>query len=320
MFKHDFPFDPTYGYTEPTLRAITPPAAPADFAAFWQTTYSLALSTPPDPILRAIPSQRKGTEIFELDYTGINGFRVGGWLTRPTEVAPVRGVIMSHGYGGRGEPDLLLPGPPAVAIFPCGRGFNGSARPDLPSVSVAHVLHGIAHRDTYIHRHCVADLFSAVSALLDLHPELANRIDYMGTSFGGGIGAMMLPWEARIRRAYLGVPSFGHHPIRLTCPCAGSGESIRQTATKDPSVAETLRYFDSAIASTFSRTPTMVACALFDPAVPPPGQWAIYNALPDPARKRLFIHQAEHFDWPGQPAEFRRLFREQEEWFDGTTQ
>ena len=139
----------------------------------------------------------------------------------------------------------------------------------------------------------------------------------MGTSFGGGIGAMMLPWEKRIRRAYLGVPSFGHHPIRLTCPCAGSGESIRQAVSNDPALADTLRYFDSAIASTFSQTPTMVSCALFDPAVPPPGQWAVYNALP--AAKHLFIHQAEHFDWPGQGAELRQLFRQQEQWFDQST-
>lgn len=319
MFEHNFTFDPTYGHTEATLRIIQPPAAPSDFAAFWQTTYSLALATNPNPVLRPIASPRKGFDVFELDYTGINGFRVGGWLTRPTDAVPTRGVIVGHGYGGRAEPDLFLPGSPAIAIFPCGRGFHRSAHPDLPSVSTAHVIHGITHRDTYIHRFCVADLFSAVSALLALHTNLAGHIDYMGTSFGGGMGAMMLPWEKRIRRAYLGVPSFGHHPIRLTCPCAGSGESIRQAATETPAIADTLRYFDSAIASTFSQTPTMVSCALFDPAVPPPGQWAVYNALPDPARKHLFIHQAEHFDWPGQGAELRQLFRQQEQWFTPCT-
>ncbi len=313
MFKHEFSFDPTYGYTESTLRNIQPPLAPPDFAAFWQDTYSLARATDPDPVIRPTASPRKGFEVFELDYTGINGFRVGGWLTRPLDATPTRGVVMSHGYGGRSAPDLFLPGDPAVVVFPCGRGLNRSAHPDLPSVSTNHVLHGIARRDTYIHRHCVADLFSAVSALLSLHPELANRVDYMGTSFGGGIGAMMRPWEPRIRRAYLGGPSFGHHPMRLACPCVGSGESVRKAVSTSPAIADTLRYFDSAIASTFSHTPTMVACALFDPAVPPPGQWAVYNALTCP--KQLFVHQAEHFDWPDAGVELRRLFRAQEEWF-----
>lgn len=313
MFKHEFAFDPTYGHSESTLRAITPPAAPLGFAEFWQETYAAALSVDPAPTLRPVPSPRKGYEVFEIDYTGVNGFRVGGWLTRPIEEKPVRGVVVGHGYGGREAPELFLPGQPAVVLFPCARGFHRSARPDLPGDAGKHVIHGIAHRDTYMHRYCVMDLFSAVSALLSLHPEMAGRVDYMGTSFGGGMGGLMLPWEKRVRRGYLGVPSFGHHPIRLTIPCVGSGESVRQTYLKNPAIAETLRYFDSAIASTFSRTPTMVGCALFDPAVPPPGQWAVYNALP--CEKHVFIHQAEHFAWDGQPAEFRRLFREQECWF-----
>jgi cephalosporin-C deacetylase len=31
-----FPFDPTYGYDQESLRAIACPPAPDDFAAFWR--------------------------------------------------------------------------------------------------------------------------------------------------------------------------------------------------------------------------------------------------------------------------------------------
>ena len=56
----------------------------------------------------------------------------------------------------------------------------------------------------------------------------ARRLDYMGISFGGGIGALALPWDERFHRAHLNVPSFGHHPLRLTLPepdTTGSGSN-----------------------------------------------------------------------------------------------
>jgi cephalosporin-C deacetylase len=52
---------------------------------------------------------------------------------------------------------------------------------------------------------------------------------------------------------------------------------------------------------------------LTDPAVPPPGQFAVYNGIA--GEKRLFIHQAAHFEFPGQAEEGERLFAELQEWF-----
>ncbi|MCA1789780.1 MAG: hypothetical protein LC667_07960 [Thioalkalivibrio sp.] len=40
-----------------------------------------------------------------------------------------------------------------------------------------------------------------------------------------------------------------------------------------------------------------IAAALFDPAVAPPGQFAVYNAIT--GDKRLFVLDAGHFDYPG---------------------
>jgi cephalosporin-C deacetylase len=51
-----------------------------------------------------------------------------------------------------------------------------------------------------------------------------------------------------------------------------------------------------------------VAAALFDPAVAPPGQFAIYNALPGP--KELFVLTAGHFDHPASAMENRSLLSE----------
>ncbi len=133
----------------------------------------------------------------------------------------------------------------------------------------------------------------------------AQRLDYLGISFGGGIGALALPWDERFHRAHLNVPSFGHHPLRLTLPCVGSGEAVRRYQQHTGRVLETLRYFDAAVAARYLKIPVHVAAARFDPAVPPPGQFAIYNALA--GQRELFVLEAGHFDHAGQVAENGRL-------------
>jgi cephalosporin-C deacetylase len=192
-----------------------------------------------------------------------------------------------------------------ISIFPCARGQSRSRQPDIPELAAGHVLQGIASRETYVHGGCAADIWCAASALQALVPETAPCLDYIGGSFGGGIGALALPWDDRFHAAHLSVPSFGNHPLRLTLPCTGSGESVRLYHREHAEVVEVLRYFDAATAARHIRIPVLVAAALFDPAVPPPGQFAVYNALPGP--KKLFVLSAGHFDHPGTAAEDRRL-------------
>jgi cephalosporin-C deacetylase len=232
--------------------------------------------------------------------------RIGGWLTRPRDEPVERGVVVGHGYGGREEPDFHLPFRRAAVIFPCARGISRSARAGIPGNPDEHVLHGIARRETYMHGGCAADtVWCAASALLELFPMAARRLDYLGISFGGGIGALALPWDERFHRAHLNVPSFGHHPLRLTLPCVGSGEAVRRAQQRTGRTLATLRYFDAATAARFLRIPVHVAAARFDPAVPPPGQFAIYNALA--GERELFVLQAGHFDHDGLVAEEARL-------------
>lgn len=311
-FPHPFPFDPTYGYALEMLRQVPAPSGPTDFAPFWRDTYERTLAVDPQPTMRPIPCDDPSIDLREVEYTSLGGFRVGGWIVARRDRELRSGAVVGHGYGGRDAPELYPPGSPDVAIFPCARGFHRSARPGLPSGSVRHVIHGIQSRDTYLHRFCVADLFAATSALLALHPELGD-LRYLGGSFGGGMGALFLPWEPRITRGFLDIPSFGNHPLRLTLPCVGSGEAVRLYHNRRGGVMEVLRYFDAATAASFIQAPTLVAAALFDPAVPPPGQFAVYNAIP--AEKRLFIRQAAHFDFSGSAEDDRQLREQLDAWF-----
>ena len=81
-----------------------------------------------------------------------------------------------------------------------------------------HVLHDIQDRDRYVHGGCIEDIWVAVTAAQELFPSAANRIGFMGISFGGGIGAMALAFEERIQRGHLNVPSFGNQPLRMCLP------------------------------------------------------------------------------------------------------
>ncbi len=312
--NHGFDFDPTYGYDERELRSVPCPAAPADFESFWRHTYERARQVDPRPTRTLVRSGQR-YNLFEVEFDAWNCpgdgvIRLGGWITVPASGGINAGVVVGHGYGGRGGPELSPPITSAAVIYPCARGFNRSAFPDLPNSAAQHVLHGIGSREEYLHRGCVIDLWSAAWALTQLEPASAQWMTYSGESFGGGIGALALPWEPRFQRAFLDFPSFGHHPLRLTMPCAGSGEAVRQSGGKVH--LPTLQYFDAATAAAHTRIPVMVAAAVFDPAVPPPGQFAIYNCLA--GEKKLFVRRAAHFDWTGGVEENAKVQKLASDW------
>ena len=317
LLAHVFPFDPTYGYRDEDLLNVTAPPEPDDLAEFWQWAYRQTIDRPPRVTSRRIPCADPALDLFEVEFDSGDGLRIGGWLTVPRNQRPRRGVVLSHGYGGREGPDLVIPGPSAIVMQPCIRGFNRSATSGLPDQAAEHVLHGIESRETYIHLGCVMDHWAAATALLELFPDIANALHFIGGSFGGGIGAMALAWDPRFHAASLKVPSFGNHPLRVTLPCTGSGEAVRRYHRRHPEVLNVLRYFDAATLAQRITIPTHFACARFDPAVPPPGQFAVCNAAAGP--KRLTWLRAGHFEHSGAQADEIRLFEDRRDWFERCT-
>jgi cephalosporin-C deacetylase len=306
-------FDPTYGYSLEQLLQIPPPPQPEDFAAFWQNRYQRVLKL--DPQLRRTLSDKTHPdfECYDICYNSTDGFQIGGWLLAPKQGQVTRAVVVGHGYGGREEPDFHLPIPGAAFLFPCFRGLSRSRRWPVSDNPSYHVLHDINKRDRYILGGCVEDLWLAVSALLALFPNTAGHLAYLGISFGGGIGALALPWDKRIQRAHLNVPSFGHHPLRLQLPTWGSAAAVQNYQREHGNILAILRYYDAAIAAQSIRVPVHVAAALSDPVVAPPGQFSIYNALP--GEKKLFVLEKGHSDYPGQVEQEKALLLELQTFF-----
>lgn len=296
---HPFAFDPTYGMTLEQLRSIAPPEPPAGFDAFWQKRYKRALAIDPRPAVKQSKLTHPAWQVLDITYTSTDGVEIGGWLLLPRDRPVRRGLVVGHGYGGRDAPDFDLPVEQTAILFPCARGMSRSARPPIPPEASGHVLYGIDNPDRYVIGGCVEDLWLAVSTLQALYPWLADRIGYIGGSFGGGLGALAIPFDNRIDRGHLIVPTFGDRRQWLTLPTIGSAASVQTYAKAHPDVLESLRLFDSATAATRIKVPMLVAAALFDPAVAPPCQFAVANALPASKYNEIFILDAGHFDYPG---------------------
>jgi cephalosporin-C deacetylase len=306
-------FNPSYGFNLEQLLQIAPPPQPEGFTAFWQSRYLSAMKLDPRQCLNPCGSFHPTYECYDLRYRSTDDFEIGGWVLIPKHSTVRRGVVVGHGYGGREGPDFDLPIPDAAFLFPCFRGLSRSKCWPISDNPNYHVLHDIDKRDHYILGGCVEDLWLAVSALLRLFPETAGHLGYLGISFGGGIGALALPWERRIQRAHFNVPSFGNQPLRLQLPTWGSAKAVQDYQREHGNILATLQYYDAAVAAQHIQVPVHVAAALEDPMVTPPGQFSIFNALP--REKQLFVLDKGHSDYPRQAAQKKALLSELQEFF-----
>lgn len=300
VLRHFFSFDPTYGYSYADLRHVQPPEPPPDFHEFWENRYQRALTSAVRCAKSNSPWRHPRWEVCQIAFRAFDGIELGGWLLLPKGTTPRKILVFGHGYGGREEPDWRVWAEDAAILYHFCRGIGLSRQKDIPEEPMEHVLVDIENRDHYILGLCVEDTWAAIGAALELFPELAGHLGYVGVSFSGGIGAMATAFDPRIRRCLLEVPSFGHQALRLTLPTNGSGQSVRQRASElgENALLGTLRYYDAAIAALKIQIPTLCACALFDPSVAPPGQWAVHNAVSRELRK-TFVLPAGHFDFAG---------------------
>ena len=255
---------------------------PSDFDGFWRGRAAAAHGH--DLSVTRRPTSDPGT--YAISFTSVGGVRIGGWLQLP-EGPPTCAMIVGHGYAGRDAPDPSWAPPGAAVLYPVARGLPElSLKPDIPSDSQDHVLHGIEHRDTYVIGACAADLLWCAAGALEilLGQRVGQRFGglrttYQASSFGGGVGALAAPWEERLDALVLHLPTFGDHPRRLAVPCTGSGAALSRWVLDHPEAWDVLPYFDAAHAAARLRVPTIVAPAHEDPAVPPVGQWAVAEAV-----------------------------------------
>ncbi|MEO0454097.1 MAG: acetylxylan esterase [Verrucomicrobiota bacterium] len=292
--SHPYFFDPTHGYTLSQLLEVGPAPEPDGYNQFWSEKYHHALGADMR-IKRKLSRQwMPGYVVEDVHFHSTAGVKLGGWLCSPESGEITRGIVVGHGYGGRGYPECDMRLKDCAYFFPCLRGISRSVMRGVPSDPQGHVIHGLHSLDTSILRGCVEDIWVSVSALQDMMPEVGERISYVGTSFAGGLGVIASAHDDRICALHVSVPTFGNFPLRHELECLGSGASTREFVARYPESNQVLAFLDSSVAATHVTQPIHIAAALFDPVVPPVGQFAIYNAVP--GEKELFVLSAGHHD------------------------
>lgn len=290
----DAEFDASYGHTLSSLRAIAPIAAPGGFAERWQSWREQAKTMDAAPAVLSSETAH-GRRVSVIEHAGVDGTRLRAWLVEPLSSPARVGVVHGHGYGGRGAVDLARVPDDAAAIFPVARGLPTlNAGIGAPEPQAEHVVAGIESTDSYVLGLCARDLWMAADALGTLVGSLP--LYYVGESFGGGIGALALPRDDRFIGATLIVPSFGQYDERLAVQCLGSGETVRGYVAAHPEARDVLRLFDASSALGFARVPVRVEAALWDPYVPPQGQFGVANAA---RMLELAVLPAGHAGYPG---------------------
>lgn len=277
---------PDYGnMTQEELLKLTAPEEPEGFVAFWQETYALATAqTPVWHIEREIWSPQEGVRTYLIRAKEWDNREFSLWISRPENSKG--GIVSGQGYGNPATPGYF---DSMTVCFPCIRGLGLSQCKDIPWEVNKHVLWGIGSKETYILRGAVSDLWTAASVLLEMFPDTAENLCYSGGSMGGGMGALMLPWDKRFHAAYLIVPSFGGNHVRLFVPSKGSGEAVRLYVQEHPEAKKVLSWFDAATAAKYISIPTIALPALEDPVVAPCGQFSVVNSIPEKYKKMYIL-------------------------------
>ncbi len=306
-------FDPSYGYDLPSLLNIVSPHGTERFCRFWQTKFDHLKQHQPKPKIRHTGESVGAFELYSLCYYSTDNIEIKGWALIPSHKPVNSVIIVGHGYGGAEKPTGNVPIKDCAYLYICYRGISLSAQDNIPENANSHVLHNIEDKDNYVIRGCVDDTWLAVSAAELLFPAVKEHIGFMGISFSGGIGALALPWDKRIKRAHIQVPTFGNQPLRLSLPSLGSASAVQRFYQKNPFVVDTLGFYDAATAAQYIQVPLHVAAALADPFVAPPGQFSIYNNTP--SEKQLYVLDKGHMDYPEYETQQRELMDELSHFF-----
>ncbi|WP_394242327.1 acetylxylan esterase [Vibrio astriarenae] len=308
-FKHDFGFDPTYGYDLNQLMHVGKSEEPKDFGSFWQNKYRNAVSVKPHINIQDTGKTENNWRVFDCYYDSTNGIRIGGWLLMPHNQEINGAVIYAHGYGGIDYPDTSWNLNNTAILMPCVRGIGRSPEHDVSPDPYWHVLHHIQDKNQYIIAGCIQDLWCGINALVSLFPQIIHNIGFVGDSLGGGLGVFTSAFDPRVQLSHFHVPTFGNSALRLTMPCLGSTQALIDFDDRTV-INQTLPYFDTSIAAKYLKTPTYWGLAKFDPFVAPPGQFSAYNAcLSD---KELYVLDAGHFEYPNETRQKNAMRKEVE--------
>ena len=262
------------------------------FQEFWEKQYAAARAWKCDyKVEGELWSPESDCHIYKVRFNSIDGFSIGMWVVRPA--VSTGGMISAHGYGNPSVPPVPVSPGRTIAV-PCVRGLGLSQCKEIPWLLWAHAGYGFESPEKYVITGGVRDLWIALTIMIDMFPDTAENIVCRGGSLGGGMGAMCIPWDKRIHYGDLDVPTLGGRIVlNYPCPPQTPGETRRQKALASEEGMRIIDFCNASAAAQFIRVPTLITPALSDPSVPPPGQFAVANSIPEEFRI-MRIKEAGH--------------------------
>lgn len=273
----------TCGYTKEQLLAVKGEEPVQGFEEFWRKQYERATSCKLDYTVEGeVWSPYPDIRIYRVSFIACDGFKIGMWVSRPEK--SYGGQIITQGYGNVVKP-FVSKELPLTTAMPCVPGLGISMCKEIPWQVQHHAAYGFEDPEKYVLVAGIRNIWTCISILIDMFPDVKDNISCFGGSLGGGMGALAIPWDPRIKAAELSVPTLGGRIMLEYLRNPTDPSYVR--ATKAMESEANMRTFDlcnAASAARFIRVPVLVTPALSDNNVPPPGQFAVANSIPEEYR------------------------------------
>lgn len=298
---------------------------PADFDSFWSESLAEARQFALDPVLRRQNGPLTLVDVFEVEFSGFGGHRIGGWFLVPRHHSePLPCVVRYLGYTvGRGRPHewLSLPACGLATLVMDTRGQGGGS--GMPGgtadpaggtgVEVPGFLtRGLDSPRNYYYRRVYVDAVRAVEAARTLPAVDPERVAVAGGSQGGGVGLAVAGLaSSQLRAVLLDVPSLAL--FRRATEISNTGSRAEITAYlqahrgRVEDVFATLSYFDGVNFAARAGVPAWFSAALMDPVCPPSTVFAAYNHYAGDKHMRVWPYNGHEGGGGEQEAEHLEL-------------
>jgi cephalosporin-C deacetylase len=276
------------------------PYLPEDFDAFWRDTVAEADAVRLD-FHRGFTNEYElpGFVVNTLDFAGVQGRRVNGWIAYPEGERRLPGFIWVPPYGR----ESLLPNRYGTreGFVSLSLNFHGEAsfHQEKYVKERGYFAEGAGDPETWVFRRMIQDALVAVRVLQAQVEADEDRLGAMGMSQGGGMAIWLGAFSPIVKAVCADMPFLGAIQHTLShdvhrYPLRELVDSMDDIPVGRERVMNTVSYFDTMNVATRCEKPTQVSVGLKDPACRPPTVRAIFEALP--RAKRLITYDWGH-DW-----------------------
>ena len=289
----------------------------ADFDAFWRETVAEAVRQPLNAELVPYPLSARGVTSYAVRFDGYKGGRLAGWYVRPERDGSFPGVVVYHGYSGRGTRPLdmvaLASQGVCVLSMDC-RGQNGQSQ-DASAPPDGHhagwMTQGIRDPRTYYYRYVYADAVRALELLARRSEVDAGRIAVTGASQGGGLSIAAAALSDRPVLALPDIPFLCdfRRAIEITPqpPYTEIPRFLKAFPDQRDVALRTLSYFDCMNLAPRVRCRTVICNCLWDDICPPSTVFAAFHHLACDKRIEVYPYHGHETPYEHRELQFRLL-------------